>query len=87
MLDRARVASVKGAIGHAIAGAGALGLLCAVEAVATGKLLATAGLEQPDPDCALPLLAGQAVQAAAHTALVNSFAFGGANVSLALRAA
>jgi 3-oxoacyl-[acyl-carrier-protein] synthase II len=85
-LDRARVASVKGALGHAIAGAGALGFLCGVEAVARGTLLATAGLFEPDPACALPHLTGPALRAAAATALVNSFAFGGANVSLALRA-
>ena len=86
-LDRARVASVKGAIGHAIAGAGALGFLCAIEAVARGTLLPTAGLEHPDPQCALPHIIGRAVHARAQTALVNSFAFGGANVSLAIRAA
>jgi 3-oxoacyl-[acyl-carrier-protein] synthase II len=86
-LDRARVASVKGAIGHAIAGAGALGFLCAVEAVARGTLLPTAGLAHPDPQCALPHIMGRAVRAQAQTALVNSFAFGGANVSLVVRAA
>jgi 3-oxoacyl-(acyl-carrier-protein) synthase len=84
-LDTAHVASVKGAIGHAIAGAGALGLLCAVEAVARGVLLPTAGLQDPDPQCPLPHLIGHALRANATTALVNSFAFGGANVSLALR--
>jgi len=84
-LDRARVASVKGAIGHAIAGAGALGFLCAVEAVARGTLLPTAGLAHPDPLCALPHVVGTAAYASAASALVNSFAFGGANVSLAVR--
>jgi 3-oxoacyl-[acyl-carrier-protein] synthase II len=86
-LDRARVASVKGALGHSIAGAGALGFLCAVEAVARSTWLPTAGLVHPDPACALPHLVGAALRAPAETALVNSFAFGGANVSLALRAA
>ena len=85
-LDRARVSSVKGALGHAIAGAGALGFLCAVEAVARGRLLPTAGLTEPDPRCALPHITGRAVTASAATALVSSFAFGGANVSLAVRA-
>ena len=52
-----------------VAGAGAIGFLCAVEAVAAGTLLGTAGLEDPDPDCALPLIAGRALQARAmpHT--------------------
>ncbi len=86
-IDRTRVASVKGAIGHAIAGAGALGLLCGIEAVARGTLLPTAGLTDPDPRCELPHVIGKAVQAAAATAMVNSFAFGGANVSLVVGAA
>jgi 3-oxoacyl-[acyl-carrier-protein] synthase II len=86
-LERARVASVKGALGHAIAGAGAIGFACALEAVARGTLLPTAGLVTPDPRCALPHLTGTAVRARVDAALVNSFAFGGANVSLVVRRA
>ena len=43
-LDDAHVSSVKGALGHAIAGAGALGFACAYQAVLDGWLLPTAGL-------------------------------------------
>ena len=86
-LERARVASVKGAIGHAVAGAGALGFLCAHAAVADGVLLPTAGLDQPDPACALPHLRGRAITLPrpARLAMVNAFAFGGANTTLVLR--
>jgi 3-oxoacyl-[acyl-carrier-protein] synthase II len=49
--------------------------------------LPTAGLTEPDPRCALPHLTGRGMRQAATTALVNSFAFGGANVSLVLAAA
>jgi 3-oxoacyl-[acyl-carrier-protein] synthase II len=83
-LDRAHVSSVKGALGHWIAGAGALGLLCAHEAVVNGRVLPTAGLETPDPDCDLPHVMGQAIHAHVHTAMVNSFAFGGANCSIVI---
>jgi 3-oxoacyl-[acyl-carrier-protein] synthase II len=79
-LDDARVASVKGAVGHWIAGAGAVGFLCAVEATA-GILLPTAGLREPDPGCPLPHLTGRAERRAVDAALVNAFAFGGANAS------
>jgi 3-oxoacyl-[acyl-carrier-protein] synthase II len=81
-LDSARVSSVKGALGHTIAAAGALGFLAAVEAVASGTILPTAGLELPDPDCGLPHVIGRAVSASVDAALVNAFAFGGANCSI-----
>jgi 3-oxoacyl-[acyl-carrier-protein] synthase II len=84
-LDRALVSSVKGALGHAIAGAGAIGLLCAVEAVERGTVLPTAGLRAPDQGCELPHVMGVAVRRDVRAALANAFAFGGANVSLLVR--
>jgi 3-oxoacyl-[acyl-carrier-protein] synthase II len=84
-LDRCLVSSVKGALGHAIAGAGALGFLCAVHAVTAGCVLPTAGLAEPDPECDLPHVMGTAVVRPTGSALVNAFAFGGANTSLVLR--
>lgn len=84
-LDAARVSSIKGALGHWIAGAGALGFLAAHAALADGVILPTANLREPDPQCSLPHVMGSAVIAPAETALVNSFAFGGANCSLVLR--
>ena len=86
-LGEARVASVKGAMGHWIAGAGALGFLCAYEAVAHERLLPTSGLLEPDPACALPHLMERAQRRRIEAALVNAFAFGGANASVALRRA
>ncbi len=51
------IGSVKGALGHWIAGAGALGLLCAIEAVSSGGTAArgrqfpTVGLAEADAGC------------------------------------
>jgi 3-oxoacyl-[acyl-carrier-protein] synthase II len=84
-LAGAHVSSVKGAIGHAIAGAGAVGVLCALEAVSRGVILPTAGLEQPDPACELPHVVGRPLEKPVRSALVNALAFGGANCSLVLR--
>lgn len=84
-LDRALVSSVKGALGHWIAGAGALGFACAHAAVAHNIVLPTANLSRPDPACAVPHVMQRAVQREAEVALVNAFAFGGANCSLVLR--
>src|SRR5262249_34916764 len=86
-LERARVSSVKGAIGHGIAAAGAVGFLCAVEAVERGTLLPTAGLTVPDPECALPHITGAAIQRDTEVAMVNAFGFGGANTSIVVRRA
>jgi 3-oxoacyl-[acyl-carrier-protein] synthase II len=76
------VSSVKGALGHCIAAAGALGFLCAVEAVRSGTVLPTRGLAEVDPACDLQHVMGRALQRGVRTALVNSFAFGGANCTL-----
>lgn len=81
-VEQALVSSVKGALGHWIAGAGAIGALCAVEAVRQGLAVPTAGLTVPDPDCELNHVMGKAERAPIKTALVNSFAFGGANSTL-----
>jgi 3-oxoacyl-[acyl-carrier-protein] synthase II len=84
-LARAHVGSVKGAVGHWVAGAGAIGFLCAVEAVRSGTCLPTAGLTQPDPSCDLPHVLGEALHKPVEAALVNALAFGGANASLVVR--
>jgi 3-oxoacyl-[acyl-carrier-protein] synthase II len=80
------VGSVKGALGHWIAGAGALGVLCAWEAVTSGTLLPTAGLREPDRDCALHHVLGEARHVPVDAALANAFAFGGANSSVVIEA-
>jgi 3-oxoacyl-[acyl-carrier-protein] synthase II len=82
-LDDALVGAVKGALGHWIAGAGALGALCAAEAVASGLCLPTANLIEPESE--LPHLVGRAIRRPVDAALVSSFGFGGTNASMVLR--
>lgn len=84
-LARIPLSSVKGALGHWIAGAGALGALCAVESLLRGLVPPTAGLRHPDPGLELDSVTGEARVGRFRTALVNSFAFGGANCSLVVR--
>ncbi len=76
------VSSVKGAVGHWVAGAGAVGFVCAVHSVHSGCLFPTANLNQPDPECELRHVQGAAVACDASSALVNAFAFGGANACI-----
>ncbi len=82
---RAHVSSAKGALGHWVAGAGALGALYAWEAVTRGTVLPTAGLAAPDPACDVEHVIGRALSKDVRAALANSFAFGGANSCLVLR--
>ncbi len=81
-LSRAHVGAVKGALGHWIAGAGAIGFVCGYEAVLSGTCFPTAGLLEPDRACALPHVLGSAIRKNVNVALVNAFAFGGANASI-----
>lgn len=83
--DHAPVSSSKGALGHWVAGAGALGALYAYHAVSAGELLPTAGLTNPDPACNVPHVIGRAQRTEPIAALANAFAFGGANSCLVLR--
>lgn len=84
--DRAHVSSSKGALGHWVAGAGALGALYAWEAAARGVVLPTAGLARPDPQCDVPHVVGAAIEKPVRAALANAFAFGGANSCLVIAA-
>lgn len=83
--DRAYVSSAKGALGHWVAGAGALGALYAYHAVSEHEVLPTAGLASPDPACNMPHVMHRATRAPIEAALANAFAFGGANSCLVLR--
>ena len=57
-----------------------------IEALAQlGGVLAEAAMRAEG--CALPHIIGRSLRALAHSALVNAFAFGGANVSLVVSAA
>jgi 3-oxoacyl-(acyl-carrier-protein) synthase len=84
--DRVPVSSIKGAIGHTIAAAGALECAACVAALEGGFLPGTVGLEELDPEIAVPVVQ-TARPAALRVVLSNSFGFGGQNCSLLLGAA
>jgi 3-oxoacyl-(acyl-carrier-protein) synthase len=89
--DHARsllVSSTKPIHGHAMGASGALEAIAALLAIRRGSAPPTAGVTAIDPS--LPLLdyvVGQARPAPIATALSSSFAFGGNNAVLVLRAA
>jgi 3-oxoacyl-(acyl-carrier-protein) synthase len=79
------VTSTKSQFGHTLGAAGAFGAATAILALRDQVVSPTLRLEDPDPLCDLdctPLVAKQRVL---RTALVNAFAFGGNNLSLALK--
>ena len=82
---RLHVSATKSMVGHLLGGAGAMGALAAVKAVATGVIPPTINLENLDPACAefdLDFTANTAVEKHVEAALANSFGFGGTNASL-----
>ncbi|HEY3271116.1 MAG TPA: beta-ketoacyl-[acyl-carrier-protein] synthase family protein [Geothrix sp.] len=79
------VTSTKSQFGHTLGAAGALGAAAALLALRDQVVSPTLRLEDLDPVCDLDCTPLVAKERAVRVALVNAFAFGGNNVSLALR--
>lgn len=79
------VSSVKGAIGHAMAAAGALEAIVALETVRSGLVPPTVNLTTPDDRCVLDHVIGRPRDVGARIALSTSFGMGGQNAALILR--
>ncbi len=84
--DKVAVSSTKSMHGHALGAAAALECLAAVLALRDGVLPPTANYNQPDPECDLDVIPNVARACTVEYALSNSFAFGGLNAVLALKA-
>ena len=81
------VSATKSMHGHLMGGAGAVELLACLMALRQGILAPTIGHVAGDPDCVLDVVPNAARMAQVQATLSNSFAFGGLNAVLALRAA
>ncbi|MCO4769276.1 MAG: beta-ketoacyl-[acyl-carrier-protein] synthase family protein [Deltaproteobacteria bacterium] len=79
------VSASKGAIGHLIHGAGAVGAVVAVQTIVSGQAHPTANLENPGPGCDLDFVVGEPRPVEVDGVLVNAFGFGGQNTTLAIR--
>ncbi len=77
------VSSIKSAVGHTIAAAGAVEAAACMAGFALGFLPGTAGLDEPDPACPIDVLQAP-VRREVGVMLSNSFGFGGQNACLAL---
>ncbi len=85
---RMPISATKAMHGHLLGAAGALECVLSLLAMQHAVALPTMHLRVPDPDCDLDYVPNQAREGVpARTMLSNSFAFGGANAVLVLRAA
>lgn len=82
------ISATKAMHGHLLGAAGALECVLSLLALRHGTALPTMHMQDPDPACDLDYVPNAAREdVAARTMLSNSFAFGGTNAVLALRAA
>jgi 3-oxoacyl-[acyl-carrier-protein] synthase II len=82
--DRVPVSSIKGAVGHLMAAAGAIELGACLLPIGHGVLPGTAHHRERDPECDLDVIGEAPREGGARVTLSNSFGFGGQNVSVLL---
>lgn len=80
--DSPPVSSIKSVTGHMLGASGAVEAAASVLALSRGVLPPTHNLDDPDPECDLDHIRHSSRTGQIGTALSNSFAFGGHNVSL-----
>ncbi len=80
------VSSTKSMTGHTLAAAGAVEAVLTVMAVAEGVAPPTINCSEADPECDLDYVPGKARNIPIRSAISNSFAFGGQNVTLVFSA-
>ena len=86
-LSNLPVSSTKPIHGHALGAAGALELIVTIGAVRENVAPPTINWREADAKCPVDAVPNVARPMAIHSALTNSFAFGGINASLVVRRA
>ena len=85
--DEARqvpISSTKSMTGHLLGASGGVEAVITAKTITTGRIPPTINLENHDPECDLDYVPNNARQADVHTAMTNSFGFGGHNVSIVM---
>jgi nodulation protein E len=83
---RVAISSTKAAHGHAMGASAALELIATILSIRHGIVPPTINYAECDPDCDLDYVPNTAREMPVGAAISNSFAFGGMNAVLALRA-
>lgn len=79
------VSSTKSMLGHLLGAAGGVEAVVTTLALYHGVLPPTINLENPDPECDLDYIPGQARHVRIDAALSNAFGFGGVNACLVIK--
>jgi 3-oxoacyl-[acyl-carrier-protein] synthase II len=79
------ISSTKSMMGHLIAAAGSVEAIVCLLTIRDGVVPPTMNLENPDPECDLDYVPGEARKQHVDVALSNSFGFGGQNITLILK--
>ena len=84
-IDHPPASSLKGAIGHPLAAAGAAGVVASALAIQTGLVPANTGCREVDPEIELKIV-GKPERREVRTVLSNAFGFGGNNAAMVIGA-
>jgi len=84
--QRVAISSTKSMTGHLLGAAGGIESLICVRALTAQAIPPTINLDDPDPDCDLDYVPGQAREARLRAVLSNNLGFGGQNSSIVFRA-
>lgn len=82
---RIPVSSTKSMTGHLLGAAGGIEAAACVLSITHGIIPPTINYEEPDPECDLDYVPGEARQAQVDVAISNGFGFGGHNATLVFR--
>jgi 3-oxoacyl-[acyl-carrier-protein] synthase II len=83
---RVAISSTKSMTGHLLGAAGGIESVICVRALTAQAIPPTINLDDPDPDCDLDYVPGQAREVRLRAALSNNLGFGGQNSSIVFRA-